>query len=183
MNWILFLLILCSAFLAIFAEAKVLFLRNLIGVQPDLIPGLMVFASLTLELFPLTLFGLVAGLCYDSLSMNSLGVTVLPLIAVGCVNYHSRSLLLRENQFAQMVLGASASLSCPLLSLLIMEGLGKSPILGWAMIWQFMVLTAFGAMSTPIIFRVFDSIGERLNYQTVAESTFRPDRQIKRGRM
>jgi cell shape-determining protein MreD len=183
MNWIPFLLICCSAFLAIFLEAKVVFVRNFIGVQPDLLPALMVFASLTLDLFPLTLFALIAGLCFDSLSMNPLGVSVLPLLALGVVHFHSRSLLLRENQFAQMVLGASASLTCPLLSLLTMYGLGKSPILGWATGWQLVVLTAFGAMATPILFRVFDFIGNLLNYQPVAESTFRPDRQIKRGRM
>jgi hypothetical protein len=35
---------------------------------------------------------------------------------------------------------------------------------------------------TPLWFTVFDYIGETFNYRPLGESSFRSDRQIKRGR-
>jgi len=35
---------------------------------------------------------------------------------------------------------------------------------------------------TPVWFAFFDWIGQALNYRPLGESSFRPDRQIKRGR-
>ena len=83
MNWLQTVLVLGAAFLAVFWEAAFGGVRHLLGAQVDLLPPLMVYASLCTGLTTVTLLALCGGLWFDSLSANPLGVTVLPLFAVG----------------------------------------------------------------------------------------------------
>jgi hypothetical protein len=39
-----------------------------------------------------------------------------------------------------------------------------------------------GAMATPVIFQFFELFDRALNYRRTAETSFRPDREIRRGR-
>ena len=50
---------------------------------------------------------------FDSLSANPLGVSVLPLFLVGFLIYRQRELILRDQPFAQFVLGLGASAAVP----------------------------------------------------------------------
>src|SRR5262249_26963958 len=81
------ILILLAAFLAVFGEAAFNGLRHLLGAQIDLLPALVVYASLSANLLTLTLLCVLGGLFFDSLSANHLGVTVLPLFVVGILIY------------------------------------------------------------------------------------------------
>ena len=79
----------------------------------------------------------------------------MPLFAVGFVIYLKRELILRELPFAQSVLGAIASAAVPALSILLLLTAGKQPLLGWGSLWQWLVMTAGGAIATPVIFQFF----------------------------
>jgi hypothetical protein len=59
---------------------------------------------------------------------------------------------------------------------------GHSPVLGWATLWQFIVLTAGGAIATPVCFVAFEWLNRALAHAPVAQTSFRPDREIRRGR-
>ena len=48
------------------------------------------------------------GLWFDSLSANPLGITILPLLAIGFVIQLRRDLILRDQSFAQFVIGVAA---------------------------------------------------------------------------
>src|SRR3954464_13533089 len=102
MNALHDILILTTAFVLVFLEATFSPLRNLLGVQGDLLPSLMVYTSLTGGVTSLTLLAVVGGLWYDSLSANPLGVSVLPLFLAGFMIQKYRGLILREQAFAQL---------------------------------------------------------------------------------
>lgn len=183
MNWLNTAFVLGAAFLAVFWEAAFSGVRYLAGAQVDLLPPLMVYAALCTGLTTVTLLALCGGLWLDSLSANPLGVTVLPLFAIGLAIHLKRDLILRDQTFARLVLGLGASAAAPVLTLLLLLTLGQAPLLGWGTLWQLIVLSVGGAIATPICFELFDWLQRTLVHHRATESSFRPDREIRRGRL
>jgi rod shape-determining protein MreD len=183
MNLLPSILILAGAFLAVFGEAMFPVLRHWLGAQVDLLPVLMVYAALNTNLVTVSLLAVMGGLWFDALSANPLGTSILPLYAVGFLICARRDLILRELSFAQLVLGTVASAVVPALSLLLLLTAGKQPLLGWGSIWQWIVMTAGGAAATPLVFGLFDWCHRAFGYQPRTEPGFRPDREIRRGRL
>jgi len=176
------LFILAAAFLVVFLESTFDGVRNLLGAQIDFLPSLIVYTSLTHGLLALTLLSVLGGMWFDSMSANPLGITILPLFAVGLVLHYYRSLILRDQLFAQSTLGLAASATAPVLTLLLLLNMDTKPLLGWASLWQWIVVSLAGAAVTPLWFRLFDRVSLALNYRPVGETTFRSDREIKRSR-
>ena len=114
--------------------------------------------------------------------MNPLGVSVLPLFLIGLAIYVKRELILREQTVAQLVLGLSASAAAPPLTLLVLLTIGHMPLLGWGTLWQWIVMSAGGAVATPVCFVLFSWLHRTLIHSGATESSFRPDREIRRGR-
>ena len=157
-------------------------MRHVLGTQLDVLPALTVYASLTLGFTSIVLLAICGGLWFDSFSLNPLGASVLPLLLIGLLIYRSRDLLLREHVFAQVVLGAAAGAVQPLGTLFILLNKGQTPLLGWLWLWQWLVMAAACGAVTPVCFKVFDRLHRALEYQPVKQTSFRPDREIKRGR-
>jgi rod shape-determining protein MreD len=183
MNWLQTVLVLGAAFLVVFWEAAFGGVRHLLGAQIDLLPPLMVYASLCTGITTVVLLAFCGGLWFDSLSANPLGVTVLPLFVIGLAIYLFRELILRDETFAQLVLGLGASVLAPLLTLLLLLTMGHTPLLGWGTLWQLVVLSAGGAVATPICFELFGWLQRTLVHRGDTASSFRPDREIRRGRL
>jgi cell shape-determining protein MreD len=148
-----------------------------------LLPPLMVYAGLCSGLTTVVLLALCGGLWLDSLSANPLGVTVLPLFAIGMAIHLNRELILRDQTFAQVVLGLGASAAAPVLSLLVLLTMGHPPLLGWGTLWQLVVLSVGGAAATPICFEVFGWLERTLVHRGAVQPSFRSDREIQRGRV
>jgi cell shape-determining protein MreD len=142
----------------------------------------MVYAGLCTGLPTVCLAALCGGLWLDSLSANPLGISVLPLFAVGVTIHSRRDLILRGEVFAQFVLGLAASAVVPLLTLLLLLTLGHKPLIGYASLWQWVVMSAGGAVFTPLFFVFFEWLDSQLRHGRITESSFRPDREIRRGR-
>ena len=183
MNVLQTILILAVAFLAVFGEATFPVLRHWLGAQVDLLPVLMVYAALNTDLATVSLLAVLGGLWFDALSANPLGISILPLYAVGFLICARRDLILRELSFAQLVLGTVASAAVPALSILLLLSGGKQPLIGWGSIWQWIVMVAGGAAATPLVFALFNWCNHALGYQPRTETSFRPDREIRRGRL
>jgi rod shape-determining protein MreD len=181
MNIINSILVLAAAFLVVFGEAVFPGLRNLLGAQIDLLPALMIYAALSSSGVVIAVLAICGGLWFDSLSANPLGLSILPLFAVGFPVYLQRDLILRELPFAQLVLGGIASAVAPLISVLLLMTAGKVPLVGWGSLWQWLVMIAGGAVATPIFFILFNWFDHALGYQPRTETSFRPDRVILRG--
>jgi rod shape-determining protein MreD len=182
MSWRPTMFVLAAAFVAVFLETSVSLFRNLLGAQIDLLPALMVYAALTHGFKTMVLLAVCGGLWFDSLSLNPLGVSVLPLLLIGLLIYRSRDLLLREHIFAQVVLGVMAGAAQPLGTLFILLNAGMTPLLGWVSLWRWVVLAAGRGAMTTVCFKLFDRLHWAFEYQPVTQTSFRPDREIKRGR-
>ena len=176
------IIVLLAAFLAIYFQSSFDLFRNVFGAQFDLLPVLMVYTSLTLGITSVGLLALVGGLLFDSLSANPLGISIIPLFIIGFAIHRFHGLLLREQLSAQFAFGIGASLLSPVLTLLILLSGNRNPLVGWGTIWQLLVMAVAGGLATPLCFWILDRIRGALNYQPIAQTTFWPDRQIKRGR-
>ena len=176
------IIILLAAYLAVYFQSSFDLFRNIFGAQINLLPALMVYTSLTMGIFSVALFSIVSGLLFDSLSANSLGISVVPLFIIGFAAHRFHGLLLREQPHAQFSFGAAASLLMPLLTLLFLFNGEGSPLFGWGTMWQMLVMGLGGGMATPVCFRILDWVSGALNYQPIAQTSFRADRQIKRNR-
>jgi cell shape-determining protein MreD len=174
--------VLGAAFLAVFWEASFGGVRHVLGVQVDLLPALVVYAGLCTDLLTISLVSFLGGLWFDALSANPLGISVLPLFAVGLAAGVARDVILRDQAFAQFVLGFAASFAVPFLTLVCLLTTGHAPSLGWGTLWQFIVLSLGGAAATPVFFLLFEWLRRSFMHNRVTESSFRPDREIRRGR-
>ena len=81
-----------------------------------------------------------------------------------------------------VVLGAIASALVPALTLLLLLSGRRDPLVGWGTLWQWVVMIAGGAVAAPLIFTVLGWCNLALGYQPRTETSFRPDREIRRGR-
>ncbi|MGH7967254.1 MAG: rod shape-determining protein MreD [Limisphaerales bacterium] len=181
-SWLTTFFVLATAYLAVFWEAAFTPLRHLVGAQIDLLPPLIVYAALCTDVPTTCLLACLGGLWFDSLSENPLGVTMLPLALVGLALYSQRELILRDQTFAQFTLGLGASGAVPLLTLGLLLTTGHTPLLGWGTVWQLLVMALGGALATPVFFVGFEWLHRSLAHERVAETSFRPDREIRRGR-
>lgn len=182
MNALRTTLLLVTAFLAVFWQAAFPGTARWLNAQIDLLPALMVFASLRTTPVMITALAVCGGLFFDSLSANPLGITILPLFVVGFVIYLRRDLILRDQPYAQFILGLAASATTPVLTVLLLLTAGEAPLLGWGSLWQWLVMSLGGAAATPIFFFLFEWCERAFGYQRVTQSSFRPDREIQRGR-
>ena len=182
MNGVNLIGVVVLAYLAIFFQSASGSLRNLIGAQFELLPSLMVCTSLVADLPAVALLAVLGGCGLDSLSANPLGVSVLPLFATGFVIHRQRDLILRDQFYAQGLLGFAASATAPALTLLMLWMVGQFPALHWVSLWQWLVVALGGALFTPAFFRVFDLVERAFSHPRLAETSFRSDREIKRGR-
>ena len=176
------ILILLATFLAAFGQAAFHSLHHLLGAQINLLPALIVCASLRAGMTTMVAVAAIGGLCFDALSENPLGISVLPLFFAGFVICWKSELILREAIYAQFVLGLFASASVPVITLLMLLTAGHRPLIGWGSLWQWVVLTAGGGAATPVLFKLFDRLEHSLSYRRAIESSFRQDREIRRGR-
>ena len=176
------ILILLVAFLAVFCESAFSGIRNLLGAQIDLLPPLMVYAALSAGLPTVTMVAVSGGLFFDSLSANPLGITIVPLFLVGFLINMQRDLILRDQLFAQTILGLSASAFVPAAVLLMLLTGGHAPALSWFSAWQWIVMTVGGAIATPALFLLFGWFDRTFTYRSATEMSFRPDREIRRSR-
>jgi cell shape-determining protein MreD len=182
MNWLNTVFILALAYVAVFLEGSFDLFRNWLGAQVTLLPALMVCTGLTSGIGTVALLAVCGGLGRDSLSADPLGASILPLFVIGFVIFWKRDVLLRENQFAQMALGLAAGAFFPLASLFLLVNLGRAPLLGWMSLWQWVVGALAGGVLTPALAGLLSRLRRALEYPALKQSSFREDREIKRGR-
>jgi hypothetical protein len=60
--------------------------------------------------------------------------------------------------------------------------LGREPLLGWSALWQWVAGTVAGGALAPMLFGLFGWMRRAFEYPAMKQSSFREDREIKRGR-
>ena len=77
----------------------------------------------------------------------------------------------------------AASALQPLAVLFILLNIGAPPLLGWKSLWQWVVMALGGGLFTPVCFALFKRFHRAFDYPPAFQPAFRPDREIKRGRV
>ena len=181
-NWVNPIFILALAYVAAFLQAAPDLFRPWLGAPVSLLPALMVYAGLNESILTIALLAVCGGLWVDSLSENPLGASVLPLLAIGAAIFSQRGVLLRESATAQWILGLAASALWPLGTLFVLLNLGRVPLLNWGWAGQWALAAIVGGALTPACFWFLGRLHAALDYPPAAPSSFRPNREIKRGR-
>lgn len=171
------------AWLAVFAQTQFPVLTHLLHLPVTVLPALMVFAALTHGIVTVAGLAVWAGLGVDALSANPLGISILPLFGVGFLLHLRRHLILREQAYAQFWLGAGAGVAVPALTLLLLYFDSQKPVSGLFHLWQILLTGLLNGVLCPALFGLFDTLRRTFDYQPMAESSFRSDREIKRGRL
>lgn len=167
---------------AVYAQATLSWGRNLTGVQPDLLPLIIVYAALVGEPLLLCLLALIGGLLLDSLSLNPLGSSMLSMLVVGLSVHGLRDVLMRDQLYARALVGGLASGLASLTSLVILLLSPQRPVLGWDAARVIMGQSLWGAALAPVVFWALGRLDRMFNHPQVAPGSFRPDREIRRGR-
>lgn len=157
-------------------------LRNAVGIQIDLIPLVVVYMALTLEVSTVVLICGVLGILFDSLSANPAGVSSISFALAGLTIYAYRHLVLRKLWQIQYLSGLLSSVIIPLFSYLLLKTVGEEPVMTFKMVINILISGFINAFLTPFIFGIIDWIENTFNYKQVKMSSFRPDREIKRGK-
>ena len=106
----------------------------------------MVYTALTNGIATIALLAVCGGLWFDSLSLNPLGASVLPLLVIGVAIYRSRELAparthlcpggpggVGRRRFNRWGRSSFCSTSA------------RAPLLGWISLWQWLVMAAGAA--------------------------------------
>jgi len=169
--------------LAVFGQTQFPVLTNLLATPVTVLPALMVYAALTHGIVTVAVLAFGAGVGADSLSANPLGISILPLFAVGFVLQLRQHLILRDQIYAQLWLGLAAGITIPGLTLGMLYLDSQQPITGPFLLGQVFLTGILNALLCPALFAFFDALRRTFDYQPMTEGSFRPDREIKRGRI
>jgi cell shape-determining protein MreD len=182
MNWREAIFILAVAYVGVFLQGTLDVFRAAFGAQASLLPALMVYTSLSQGFLMISVLAVFGGFLVDSLSANPLGISVLPLLLAGAGVFVRREVLLRRSVTAQFILGLAASAVWQLGTLFLLLNVGQTPLLGWNGVWQLAVGIVAGGALTPVCFALFEGLHRAFDYPVAQQTTFRPDREMKRGR-
>ncbi len=162
------------------------FCATVLGAQIDLLPALMVYAGLTHGFTTIVLLAVCGGLWFDSLSLNPLGVSVLPAVGDRAADLSGpRPALARTSSSPKSCWARRperAATAGGTLFILLNTGVAAAAGLDFAL-----AVAGHGGgrrgVSRRSVFKLFDRLHRAFDYQPVPASSFRPDREIKRGRV
>lgn len=182
MNRLETIAILLAVWLTVAFEVSFHGFRNWFGAQVSLLPALMVYVALSSSLPSVALLAIVGGLAQDSFSANPLGITTVALALTGVLLHYKRDLVLRDQVYAQVMMGFLASALVPACVVLALMNTHSPVPLTWRLALQWLVMAVGGAVATPLVFRLFALMSRLFTYQALPESHYRETRQIKRTR-
>ena len=209
MNWTTHLIIGFGSYVIAFIALTFISFRSAFGIACDLSPAVVVYLALTRDITILAFFCMLVGFFSDCFSLNPLGLSMLSLFITGCGLQIIREMILRDRVLTRAILGSIAFVATPLIGFICMFWIwplfhtlpggsigdelqtdlyygsivyGWQPVPNWGWLWKGTVLAIFGAIATPLTMWILDQFVHMFSYPTVMESTFRKDREIKRGR-
>lgn len=175
-------IILFVAYLAVYFQTSFNGLRGLVGAQFFLLPVLVVYAGLKMDFATVILLALVGGLAQDALSANPLGLSILPLAIAGWLVIEFRARILREESYTQTLVAFLACLGVQGMVFIELILMGSVFDVTIAIVWKWIASSLMAGALTPLFFALFGKLDDFLNYKPLPETTFRKDREIKRGR-
>jgi hypothetical protein len=182
MNWLPPVFAFVFAWGAVFSQTQFGLIYEWLGASVNPLPALMIHAGLTHSSSTIAGLAIFAAISLDALSPMKIGTSIIPLFTLAYVMHVRRHLILRNEAYARVSLGFGGGLFVPVATLAILT-LSDRPILsGWSTLWQIGANGVFNALMCPVCFGIFDWLEKTFGDPPAVESSFRPDRQIKRGR-
>lgn len=182
MSWIPLISLFVAAWLATYAQTQFPVVRLALGIPFSILPALAAYAAMNHSILITTIFTVLTALGMDSLSANRFGVSVLPLFLFGFIAHIRRHVLLQDQRYTQFWLGFTGGILVPLGTLALLFLGQREPISGPATLLQLVLLGLLNGLVCPALFWFFDRIHQAFDYQPLPVPSFRPDREIKRGR-
>lgn len=170
------------ALMAVFVTAAWDLPRRWLGAPLSLLPPVLVCAALQETDGSWRWVAVIGGLARDTLSVDPLGASILPVYLAGWFLSANRELLLSELAFAQAIMGLAISAAVPLLTLGLVMASGDIPPLDFRVLWQWLVLSVSGGLLTPLMFLIWRRVEAWFAHPVVETVSFREDREILRGR-
>lgn len=131
--------ILLTALVGIFLESACQISRNLTGAQIDPLPALMIVTALRAPVFAITALAIMGSLWQSSLSSDPLGISMLPLFALGMLVHLNIKGISHHQIGSRFALGAIAGALIPILTLCLLLLSGQKPMIGLYSLWQWAV--------------------------------------------
>lgn len=156
--------------------------RRWLGVPMAWLPAVLVAAALDLRTEAWRWVAVLGGVASDCFSANPLGASVLPLYLAGAFLRSRNELWLGDLPFAQAILGAGTAWAVALLTLPLVMTFGQPPLLGWRLVWRIGMFGLSAAAITPAVFALNRRFDRWLAHPELDLSSFRPDREILRGK-
>lgn len=181
MNRIPLLIVFLAAWCGIFAQTQFPSIFAWTGAPVSILPALTIYVALSHSIGIVTAFCVFASISLDSLSANRLGVSLLPLFACAFATHARQHLILRDQTYARLWLGLGAGVAVPFLTRVLLS-YGPRTALGDLIGFDLVLSAAINALACPLCFAAFDRVRDVFDYKPIAESSFRPDRQMKRSR-
>lgn len=182
MSWLPQILLFVAAWLCAYAAAEFAAAGNWLGGGINLLPGLVAHAALTTQIGVVAGLAVFGGLAFDVLAANRLGVSVGPLFIVGWLIHQRRRLILKDQSAAQLWVGLGAGLFTPAASLALLSLGQRHAIAGWGAAAPLIASGLANAAAGPGWRALFDWIEETFGEPRADSTSFRADREIKRGR-
>ncbi|MGC8886614.1 MAG: hypothetical protein ACP5MG_05595 [Verrucomicrobiia bacterium] len=183
MNYSHTIFLVIISYLAIALEATVLAsIRGWLGLNVDLLPAIIACSGLLSPIETVLSVSLIVGLMFDSISATPLGVTAISLAIPGLLIHLGQNLFIKNNWQTQFLSGLFAGAFQPLISLFLLLTMGHKPIFSIDSILFISISAVICGFFSPVVFRLLNWMDRTFNYTQVGTSSFRPDREIKRGR-
>ncbi|MSU36944.1 MAG: hypothetical protein EXS36_17975 [Pedosphaera sp.] len=182
MSWVPLTSLFVAAWLATYAQTQFPMVRLAFGIPFCILPALAAYVAMNHSILITTVFTVVTALGVDSLSANRFGVSVVPFFLFGFIAHISRHVLLQDQRYTQFWLGFTGGILVPLGTLAMLFLGQREPMFGSVTIRQLLLLGLLNGLVCPAFFWLFDRIQQGFDYQPLAVPSFRPDREIKRGR-
>ena len=186
MNRFSYIVVLCIIFIGIFLATVINTPREWLGAQFEITPLIVAYVALRGSAGEAAFAAAFGGLFLDSLSMNPLGISILPLFLIAVVLQSSKEIMVVNSTYTQFIVGLCAGAASPVLTMFMMLLVdGPEPMLGWVTLWHLTRLSLPCGLLSPILFKTMDRLDGMLTYPSypqISESMVSGNRQIKRGK-
>ncbi len=181
-----YIVILCLAFISIYVATIFDAPRVWLGAQFEITPLIIAYIALRGTAGEAAFASAFGGLLMDSVSMNPLGVSILPLFLISLVLQSSREIMVVESTYTQFIVGLCTGAAGPIMTIMVLGIVdGPEMLLGWVSFWHLTWLSLPCGILAPFLFKLMDKLNTMVTYPRypqISESMVRGNREIKRGR-
>ena len=158
-------------YLAVLVQATFPPVRMLLGVKPELVVCVIIYAAMSCKPLPMALLCLLAALMQGALSHAPLGLTGLPLVVFGLLLQGHREFFFRRRFLLHMMLGGIMTfLVCASGAFFILWAKTGGPTFT-ATTWKRIgVLCIINVLVTPLVFLALDSIARAIGEEPQRKS-------------